>query len=177
MPRLLRSVIIKRQGNEPGIHRWSAICPPWKRARCRDEDQLPSVLGPFVKKTNWISYAETMDHATINTSAIMDHKHMIKAVHVFWPSLTFTQKGMERALLAIYQQKHSADSSFFIEVLDDWAKRTALRFRTMCRHVGCGLRKSPTTGWVQSLELETTRVKHMLHPSASPRTSTSTAGI
>ena len=110
-------------------------------------DELVKVLSPHVPRPCFVKYAETAENKKTMKSLIISQGHLIRAVHLICPNLSFTKTQMSAALKRIAE-----DKKFFEDPADmhDWVCTCTARLRHMFRDYGQALIKARghSTSWV-----------------------------
>eukprot|EP00959_Pyramimonas_sp_CCMP1952_P024783 520379-Pyramimonas_sp.AAC.1 len=101
-----------------------------KKPRYDDADSLKTVLAPFVKNINWLSYPNKPTHG-YKKSKLTANRALLYELQSLTPNLSFKPAAVKHALSKIAKAKGFDLSSD--EVLD-WIEEHDKRLRCLCAH-------------------------------------------
>ena len=119
---------------------------PRRRKRNDDIDSLRCILGSYVSVPTKIGAYDT---AHLDKNVIIKHKSLLLQLKAHQENLSFSQRQMKQVLMDIATDKKEwrlSDAE-----MSDFAQKTALRIRGMCRHFSQAIAKKSPPGWIKAV--------------------------
>lgn len=126
-----------------------------ERKRCSQIHAVQAMLRPFVLKPMFLDYSEQMKGGKLRPDLIVQYKRLVHAAFDLAPNLSFTQGVVEQSLRNLHVHNAAKMPSWSVpdSQMHSWAKRMALRFRVLCRHVAQSRAKGGNPQWLRMLAL------------------------